>query len=75
MPSVIMMDSSHSSTCLQVKVFVELTELCHEELGVYLLEVLSVQHIFSQIKIKVDDEDKVTVVEFKYPGGIVHYLP
>lgn len=37
--------------------------------GVYLLEVLSVHHVFSQVKIKVDDESKITVVEFKYPGG------
>ena len=37
------------------------------------MEVLSVHHVFSQVKIKVDDENKVTVVEFKDPGGIDFY--
>lgn len=39
--------------------------------GVYLLDVLSIHHVFSQMKIKVAAEEGViNVVEFKYPGAM-----
>ena len=39
--------------------------------GVYLLDVLSIHHVFSQMKIKVSaEEGLINVVEFKYPGAM-----
>jgi hypothetical protein len=38
--------------------------------GIYLLEVLTVDALFSQCKLKVDEGGLVTVVEYKYPGGM-----
>ena len=37
--------------------------------GVYSLEVLSPQYVFSQCKIKVEGGGQITVVEYKFPGG------
>ncbi|CAE7659697.1 unnamed protein product, partial [Symbiodinium microadriaticum] len=36
---------------------------------IYLLDVLSVEHIYSQFKIKVTDDNSVIPVEYKYPGS------
>ena len=39
--------------------------------GIYLLDVLSIHQVFSQMKIKiVAEEEIISVVEFKYPGAM-----
>jgi Protein of unknown function (DUF2012) len=39
--------------------------------GIYLLDVLSIRQVFSQMKIKVvAEEEVISVVEFKYPGAM-----
>ena len=39
--------------------------------GIYLLDVLSINQVFSQLKIKVTAEtESIDVVEFKYPGAM-----
>lgn len=39
--------------------------------GIYLLDVLSINQVFSQMKIKVKaEEESIDVVEFKYPGAM-----
>jgi hypothetical protein len=39
--------------------------------GIYLLDVLSIHQVFSQMKIKVvAEEEVISVVEFKYPGAM-----
>lgn len=37
--------------------------------GVYLMEVQAVHYLFSQCKLKVDENGQITVVEYKYPGA------
>ncbi len=40
------------------------------ESGIYLMEVLSINEVYSQVKLKVDKVSKtVNVIEYKYPGA------